>query len=180
MKMKPWCRSEGSIFSPAHRNECIMSAATVGSPGTTSKQSALTRFSSNAARLRVALVLGCGVAVALAFWIGTPAPYLESDIELARLLRGMAVIKAFIVLAGVGLLLWRFGRPVSRHMAGVYLAGAWLAAGASMLIWQLTLIPLAALTFHAGELALLVAAWRDRNGEWRRSFRSPIVSPEHQ
>ena len=41
------------------------------------------------------------------------------------------------------------------------MARAWATAGASMLIWQLEFIPIAAVAFHLGELTLLVAAWRD-------------------
>ena len=33
--------------------------------------------------------------------------------------------------------------------------------GATMLVWQLTFIPLAAVFFHAGEFLLLLVAWRD-------------------
>ncbi|OYT98438.1 MAG: hypothetical protein CFE40_10815 [Burkholderiales bacterium PBB1] len=111
--------------------------------------------------LRTTLLLGCVVTVALAAWVGNPAPYLDSGFALGRLLRAMAVIKAGVVLAAISLLWWRFKRPVAAHLAAACLISTWLAAGASMLIWQLTAIPLAALTFHAGGLAFLVAAWRD-------------------
>lgn len=42
-----------------------------------------------------------------------PAPesLLQADAELARLLRGMALIKAAIVVAALAALLWRFGQP---------------------------------------------------------------------
>jgi hypothetical protein len=114
------------------------------------------------AALRALLCAGCLAAVAAAAWLGQPAATLQADPELARLLRGMALIKAALVLAAVALLLWRFGRPLRRPAAIAYLAGAWLAAGASMLVWQLSFIPLAAPVFHAGELTLLVTAWRER------------------
>lgn len=128
---------------------------------TTVAFSSSARFGSGAAVLRVALVLGCVASLALAAWVGEPAQYLAQDFELARLLRGMAIIKACLVLAAACLLVWRFGRPTPPRVAGAYLIGIWLVAGASMLIWQLTLIPLAALVFHAGELMLLVVAWLD-------------------
>jgi hypothetical protein len=112
--------------------------------------------------LRALLLAGCLAAVAFAAAIGRPGPALAADFELARLLRGMAIIKGCLAGAAVAVLLWRFGQPLSRRMAGAYLIGAWLAAGAAMLVWQLTLIPLAALAFHAGEITMLVTAWRDR------------------
>lgn len=127
------------------------------------------RFGSLPTVLRVALLLGCMASVALAAWVGAPQLHIEADAELARLLRGMAIVKGTLVLAGVGLLLWRFGHPVSGGAAAVYLGGAWLVAGASMLIWQLTFIPLAAAVFHLGELALLLTAWRDGKALSRRS-----------
>ena len=73
----------------------------------------------------------------------------------------MALIKAGIVFAAISLLWWRFERGVPAHLAAAYLIATWLAAGASTLIWQLTAIPFAAITFHAGGLAFLVAAWLD-------------------
>jgi hypothetical protein len=50
-------------------------------------------------------------------------------------------------------------------MAAAYLAGGSLLAGASMMVWQLTMIPLAAIGFHAVEISLLCVAWRDHRGE---------------
>lgn len=120
-----------------------------------------TEVRSRRAVLRALLVAGCLLAAMLAAWAGSPELVLESDAELARLLRGMALIKASIVVAVVGALLWRLGRPLSRTLAAVYIGSTAVVAGASMLIWQLTFIPLAAVAFHIGELALLVAAWRD-------------------
>lgn len=117
--------------------------------------------------LRSLLVLGCTVSVLLAAWLAAPATALRADPELVFLLRGMALIKAAIVLAAVGVLCWRFGQPVLPRVAGAYLAGAWLTAGATMLVWQLSFIPLAALVFHVGEFTLLWVAWRD-HAEGRR------------
>jgi hypothetical protein len=58
-------------------------------------------------------------------------------------------------------LCWRYGWPVSRGVAAGYLAGAWLATSATVMMWQLTSIALAAVLFHVGEIAPLVLAWRD-------------------
>lgn len=115
--------------------------------------------------LRAALILGCLAAVAVASGFGPSDAYRDADLALAHLLRGMGLIKGGIVLAAVAVLLWRFGRPISIRLASVYLVGAWLAAGASMLIWQLTFIPAAAMGFHLGEITMLVFAWRDGRAE---------------
>ena len=111
--------------------------------------------------LRAALLVGCATTVAMAAWGGNPAPYLNSDPGLGRLLRGMAVIKAGIVLAAIRLLWWRFKHPVPAPMAACGLIASWSAAAASMLIWQLTAIPLAAIAFHVSGLAFAVTAWLD-------------------
>ena len=112
--------------------------------------------------MRALLLAGCVASAAAAGWLADPAPVLQADPELARLLRGMALIKAAFMLAAVGVLLWRFGRPMTPTTAGAYLAGTWMVCGASLLIWYLSAIPFAALLFHSGALLLLVAAWRDR------------------
>jgi hypothetical protein len=115
--------------------------------------------------LRRWLLVGSLAACVLAAWVGNPSDYSRADPELAFLMRGMAAIKATLVLAAVGVLWWRFTYPISQPTAMAYLIGAWLAAGATVLIWQLSFITLAAIAFHAGEFALLVAAWRDQAGK---------------
>lgn len=141
-----------------------MSASALPSQIGSHRSTAKTEFFAHAMALRALLLCGCLATVAMAAWIGRPEAYLAADADLARLLRGMALIKGFLALAAVAVLLWRFGHPLSQRMAAAYLVGAWLAAGASMLVWQLTFIPLAALVFHIGEITMLLTAWRDRTG----------------
>jgi hypothetical protein len=111
------------------------------------------------------LSLGCAgsvaVSMAVAASLGGPQVYLRADRELAALLRDMALIKAFIVMAAVGVLFWRFGHGIGRGLAVMYLVGACLLAGATTLIWDLTSIGLAALVFHVGGFMLLCAAFAD-------------------
>ncbi len=108
------------------------------------------------------LLLGCVlVAVFLAAAAGQPAPFIRADAELAHLLRGMAAIKAALSLGAISLLIWRFGRAIQPRTAIVYVLSASLMAAATMLVWQLTFIPLAAFCFHVGELAFLFVGWRD-------------------
>ena len=111
--------------------------------------------------LGTVLVPGCAAVAAVTAVIGEPSPLLLADPELAVLLRGMAIIKGAILVVAVALLLWRFGRPVSQPAAAAYALGTWLAVGATVLIWQLTFIPTAAVLFHLGELAVLVTAFRE-------------------
>ncbi len=111
--------------------------------------------------LRALLLAGCAACVVLAALYARPAAYLSADPELARLLRALALIKATLVLGAIGIMLWRFGYPLSGPLAGAYLAAAWAMSLATMLVWQLTLLVPAALAFHAGAIALLLLAWRD-------------------
>lgn len=113
------------------------------------------------ALLRSLLLTACAVAVATAAALGHPAAFIAADPELAFLLRGMAAIKAAIVLAAVAVLVWRFARPVPQRTALAYIAGVAVLAAATTLIWQLSFIPFAAIVFHLAEFVVLVAAWRD-------------------
>lgn len=111
--------------------------------------------------LRATLLLGCLAAVALAAAFGRPAASLQADPDLAFLLRGMAAIKAALVLAALAAVLWRLGHPVTQKAAQAYGVGVWLMAAACVLVWRLTSIPFAAIVFHLGEFTLLFTAWRD-------------------
>jgi len=112
-------------------------------------------------RWRVLLAVGALACMAMAAALGRPEAMLQADPELARLLRGMALIKAIIVLGVAALLWWRFAAPLPRGDAVACVVATALAAGASMLIWQLTWLPAAAMVFHAGGATLLWMAWRE-------------------
>ena len=94
--------------------------------------------------------------------VARPDPAWLADAELARLMRYMAVVKFSFVLAAAGLLYWRFARVISWPLLATYMTGTWMMAGACVLIFQLSAIPLAAAVFHAGGFALLVAAYMDQ------------------
>jgi hypothetical protein len=115
--------------------------------------------------LRVVLVGGAVLAVGIAAVMGDPAAYLHADPGLGALLRGMAVIKAFLTVAAMAALIWRFARPIGYRVAALYLGGAWCMAAASMIVWRLSHIGVGALVFHAGELTLLVVAWQEHRRE---------------
>jgi hypothetical protein len=115
----------------------------------------------SSAFLRSLLVLGCLLSAIAAASLADSASLVRADPQLALLLRGMALIKGTVVLAACALLFWRFGHPVRRRTAAAYIFGTGLLSGASMLIWQLSYIPFAALVFHAAACWVLIAAWRD-------------------
>jgi hypothetical protein len=60
-------------------------------------------------------------------------------------------------------------------VAMAYIGGTWVLAATTIMIWQLSLIPLAAAVFHGALIAVLVAAWRDDAGPRRRQRGSAAV-----
>ena len=100
-----------------------------------------------------------------------------ADAELVMLMRGMAVIKALLLLGALAVLWWRFGQPYSRGVALAYSSGLWMAVAATVMIWQLVQIPAAAVLFHAGELIMLVTAWRDDGLTMEALRRQPVSEP---
>lgn len=116
--------------------------------------------------LRAALLVGSVLAGLVAGALAGPAALVGVEPELVFLLRGMALIKAGIALAAVGLAMWRFGRPVSSRVAVGYVLGVWSLIAATVLIWQLTFILAAAVIFHLGMFGLLVLAWREDRSGW--------------
>ncbi len=119
--------------------------------------------------LRGTLVGLCVAAVAAGLWLGGMAAPFAIEPDLARLLKAMGLIKAAMVAAALAAVLWRFAWPVSSRIAAGYLAGASLAAGASVLILQLAWIPTAALVFHLGAGLMIVAAFFDGSSHHRTS-----------
>lgn len=110
---------------------------------------------------RLVLVIGMLLVAAAVIVATNPAPAATMDASYVRLMRGMAMIKALIVVIAAAVLWWRFARPVPGLFAVGYLLGAWLMVAATALIWQLSTIGAAAIVFHTGELSLLLLAWRD-------------------
>ena len=87
---------------------------------------------------------------------------LDSDAELAMLLRFMAAVKAMIALAVLGVTTWRLGHPAPPAVALLYLAAVALMAAAPGVIWQLAHVGVGAGLFHAGLLLFLGALVADR------------------
>ena len=126
--------------------------------------------------LRALLLSGCALAAAIAVWYGMPETTFRVDRDLAFLLRGLALIKVSLVLAAVGVLWWRLGHAIERGAAAGYLAGAFLMSAGSGLIWQPTLVGLAALAFHIGGSMALLVAYFDRDA-MRLTNRNSQVLP---
>jgi hypothetical protein len=96
--------------------------------------------------LMLAIVAGALMGLALTL----VAPGTPRDPELARLLRGMVLIKGLIGLAIAGLVWWRMGRPLSESLAVRYGTSIAVAFGAVGWLWGLNLVPLGSLVFYTG------------------------------
>ncbi len=107
------------------------------------------------------LLLAVAAGAALGWFAGDPSGRLGGDAELARLLRGMALVKALLVVGAVRLLWWRFGEPIGARRAWGYVAAVAAMALATLLAWQLSQLALLALVFHGALLSLGVLALRD-------------------
>jgi hypothetical protein len=116
---------------------------------------------SRSARLRLILLFSSLALFAAPVALLEPSLSWADDPELFRLLRGMAVLKGLMALAGLALVGWRVGRAIEARMAMAYILGACGLALASGLIWELQVIPVASTLFHGAILALLITAWRD-------------------
>jgi hypothetical protein len=113
--------------------------------------------------LRAALIPACALAIGIALWVGDPRTYLQADPALARLLRGMALIKGMLAIGAAAAVYWRCAWPMSRQAAATYAISAAAMAGSAALIWQLSYIALAALLFHLSAVTMLIVGWRERS-----------------
>ncbi len=111
--------------------------------------------------LRSAMLLGAVASAWVASSFASPLAPAGVEPALVKLLRGMALIKALIAMTALGLAFWRFGRPISLQTAVACVAGVWSLVVATVLIWSLNDILIAAGIFHLALFALLVIAWRD-------------------
>ena len=124
----------------------------------------------SALRLRLAFLGACALAAAAAtLYAGTGGVQI-ADPDLAKLLKGMAIIKTVILLAAGAAIWWRLGSPIRpTFAAGYVIFGAMGIAGAA-LVWNTAGLGLAPLLFDGGLLGFLILALRDDNGPWLRAL----------
>jgi hypothetical protein len=116
----------------------------------------------HAALWRGGLIAVCALSIAVGATMGHPAGYLQADPALAHLLRAMALIKGLIVVGALAAALWRYGWPITAPVGVGYAAGVAVLAGSTTMVWELTLIPPAALMFHGALVGIVCLGWRDR------------------
>jgi hypothetical protein len=115
---------------------------------------------------RLALLSACVFAAAAVHLLAGPGGVQSADPDLARLLKGMAIIKTvFLILAGSAIW-WRLGSPIGSALAAGYIFSAAIAAAGAALVWSVTGLAFAPFLFDGGLLAFLIFALRDGNGPW--------------
>lgn len=82
--------------------------------------------------------------------------------DLARLLRGMAAIKAAIILPAIAVILWRLGVPASSTLMTAYTLAASAMTFSIGLIWHLAHVGPGALLMHAGLIGTVILLFRDK------------------
>ena len=123
-----------------------------------------------ALRLRLAFLGACALAAAAAILYAGTGGIQSVDPDLAKLLKGMAIIKTVILLAAGAAIWWRLGSPIRRAFAAGYIIfGAAGIAGAA-LVWNMAGLGLAPFLFDGGLLGFLILALRDDNGPWLRAL----------
>ncbi len=119
---------------------------------------------------RALLVVICLSAALAAARLGEAGPSATLDAELARLLRGMALLKASIVAAVLLAVAWRLAWPLSFRLATAYALSVAAMAAGCMLVWKLAFLATASVVFHLGLVTLGVASFVDgrrRLPSWR-------------
>ena len=121
---------------------------------------------SAASRLRIGpragLVLATFLAAGavLATYDGSAKTGIEAD--LARVLQFMAALKLAFAACALGVSWWRLARPVEGWRGIAYVVGAPLSLGGGLLMLSLAHPGLAALSAHAGLVAVAAAALTDK------------------
>jgi hypothetical protein len=124
----------------------------------------------SALRLRLAFLGACALAAATATLYAGTGGIQSADPDLAKLLKGMAIIKTAILLAGAAAIWWRLGSAIwPTFAAGYIIFGAIGVAGAT-LVWNMAGLGLAPFLFDGGLLGFLILALRDDNGPWLRAL----------
>ncbi|MCK7474017.1 MAG: hypothetical protein MZV49_11975 [Rhodopseudomonas palustris] len=79
------------------------------------------------------------------------------------LLRFMAVVKAVIAIAVLGITTWRLGHPLPIWLGLLYSSGCALMMAGPGVIWHLTAVGSGAALFHGGVLLWLAALAADHD-----------------
>jgi hypothetical protein len=73
-------------------------------------------------------------------------------------MRGMAAVKALMLLPALAAVDWRLRQPVRPPLAAGYAGAVWAMAAAPALIWGLQHVAAASALFHGGMIAVVALA----------------------
>jgi hypothetical protein len=111
--------------------------------------------------LAVAILAAAGGAVLATGPEAAARAVADSGADLTRLLRAMAVLKAFMAAGLVAAVAWRLGAAVALPWLAAYAAAAAAMAAGPVLIWDMAHVGLGAVLLHGGLLAAVLLLWRD-------------------
>ena len=120
--------------------------------------------------LRLTLLAVCAFAAAAAIYFAGTGGVQSADPDLARLLRGMAIIKTAILLAVGAAIWWRLGSAIRPAFAAGYIIFGALGVAGATLVWNMAGLAVAPFLFDGALLGFLVLALRDDNGPWLRAL----------
>ena len=126
-------------------------------------------FRSNLLRLRLIFIAACVLAAAAVYFAG-PRSAGSTDPDLARLLRGMAIIKTGILLAAGAAIWWRLGSAIRPAIAAGYIFACAAGVAGAALVWNMAGLQFAPFLFDGGLLGFLVLTLRDDSGPWLRGL----------
>jgi hypothetical protein len=123
----------------------------------------------NAVSLRMAFLGACALAAAAATYFAGTDSVQSADPDLARLLKGMAIIKMVILFAVGAAIWWRLGSPIRPSFSAGYIIFCAMGIAGAALVWNKAGLGLAPFLFDGGLLGFLVLALRD-DGPWPRAL----------
>ncbi len=119
--------------------------------------------------LRLMFVAVCASAAAAAIYFAGGSAQ-NADPDLAKLLKGMAIIKTGILLAVSAAIWWRLGFPIRLGFAAGYMLFGAIGVAGAALVWNMAGLALAPFLFDGGLLGFLILALRDDNDPWLRAL----------
>ena len=120
--------------------------------------------------MRMAFLGACALAAAAATYFAGTGSVQAADPDLARLLKGMAIIKTVILLAAGAAIWWRLGLAIRPSFAAGYIIFGALGVAGAALVWNMAGLEFAPFLFDGGLLGFLILALRDDNGPWLRAL----------
>jgi hypothetical protein len=85
----------------------------------------------------------------------------HAGVDLTRLLRFMALLKAAIAVTAAAAVFWRLGAAITLPWFAAYAAACGAMAAGPGVIWAIVHVGLGAVLLHGGLFAVILLLWRD-------------------